>query len=205
MKIGYLRNRKSPSKLSKLLAMSCKSRGIDVIYLTPECVNIDTNIVEGKAYVKNQWVSVKTTLPFFIDVSPYCLKKMGSGMIEYLEKQSILSNSLENPINKIMLQSKIESNADLKRFSIPTSRIRNFEDILELTNNINHVILKPLKIGNNNSIYTINKNDKAYTFNHNGKKSSMSIDSLKAFYNSNIKGKDYVIQKNVRSRTITGE
>ena len=204
MKIGYLRNRKSPSKLSRLLAMSCKSRGIDVIYMTPWGVNKETGTVDGKAFINNEWVSIRTSLPPFIDISPYCFKKMDKRVIDYLKEKTILSYNRENLINSEKLHLKIKADTELNAFALPSSRMQKFEDILKETHKYKCVILRPVNYSGKR-VYIINKNDDLYNLTYGEEKKYLSIESLKEFYDAKLKGNNYIVQKSLESRTITGE
>src|SRR5699024_5974777 len=208
MRIGYLRNGKTPTKLSKLLAMSCKSRGIDVIYLTPQDVNDvnkETNTVNGKVFINNEWVPLTSPLPFFIDISPYCYKYLDKDVINYLKEKIILSDNREGVIDKNSLQSKIESDIDLGKFSIPILNINTFEDVLTQINEYKCINFKPVKKENTLMEYIITKNDGEYILCYKDIQKRLTLGSLREFYRTSLEGNNYIVQKYINTRTKTGE
>src|SRR5699024_11362068 len=71
MYAGYLRKIDKPSKIAKIIAITCKQQGIELVYFTPKDVNLKTHMVNGKIFLNNQWVKIEVPIPKCIDVNPY--------------------------------------------------------------------------------------------------------------------------------------
>src|SRR5690625_322993 len=112
MIIGFMRNFRNPSYMSKLTAMLCKSQGIDLIYIRPFDVNIEKNKVKGKMFIDNTWINVETDIPPFIDISPYCFKEKNRKTIKYLRNKAFLSDNGNNRISKEKLQEKLQERSE---------------------------------------------------------------------------------------------
>src|SRR5699024_6113169 len=93
MIVGFMRRYVTPPKITELIAMVSKYKGIDLVYLKPSDIDITNNKANGKMLINDEWVKVETHIPGFIDITPYLFTKKNQKMINHLRSNSILSHS----------------------------------------------------------------------------------------------------------------
>src|SRR5690625_1208739 len=158
MIVGIMTNFNKPTELAKITSLISKSYGMEIIYLRPKDVDIKTGKVRGKVLKNNTWVRKKTDLPPFIDISIYFFKKENEKIIDYLKKNSYLSDNRENVIRKRALQNHLKHDADFSHLVIPTHTIRKYETLLNYLEQYTKVVLKPSGGIRGKGIYILEKN-----------------------------------------------
>lgn|SRR5690625_210694 len=206
MIIGLMRNFNKPSYTSKLTAMLSKYHDIDIIYIRPKDVNMVKHTISGKMFVDNKWISVETELPKFIDISPYCFKVKNKKIMNYLRKNTLLSNTNENLLGKIRLQEELLKDEEFSHLVIPTFVINNrLDDLYRFIEKNRTVVLKPARGERGKGVYILNKKDGKFKLGFKKKESKLTLDELEEFLQSNILSKRYIVQKYISSRTIQGD
>src|SRR5690625_3302422 len=95
MNIGYLSPSKKPNVLAELIAIACSYKGISFIYLTPKNIKPDSETVKGLMFLNNEWKKVSLPLPEFIDISPYCFRRLSKNQLAFLRENTMLSDTGE--------------------------------------------------------------------------------------------------------------
>ncbi|WP_163969625.1 YheC/YheD family protein [Oceanobacillus halotolerans] len=205
MLIGFMRNFKHPPDLAKLTAMLCNYHGIELIYIRPPDVNMNTKKVEGKMLINNKWINVHRELPPFIDITQYCFKRKYKEIINYLRKNTILSYDKGNTLNKEKLQQELLKDDECSHFVIPTLKVHKFSDIEKFINKHKVIVMKPIRGERGRGIFILKKHNKNYMLGHQKEEKVYSSEEFKDFYDDHIKNKRYIIQKYISSRTIQGD
>lgn len=204
MIVGFMRNFRKPSYLAKLVAVVSKYQGIELIYLRPSDVNVKKGTVNGRMFIDNSWVSVEVPLPKFIDISPYCFKQKNRKIIEYLRKNTILSDNRIVRMNKEELQNELKKDKQFSHLVIPTIKVHNFNDIESFLEKYNKVVLKPISGQFGVGIYVLKKKGDSYILVHQDKETEISHTELISFFDERIKSKSYILQRYIASKSLQG-
>src|SRR5690625_4037649 len=146
MFVGFLRTSRTPSMLAKLLAVTCKEQNIEFIYIIPQDICIKTDTVIGKSLIHGKWCPIETKIPKFIDVNPYFFNnKKYKKTLNYLSEKSNLSIYNGYIILKDELQYYLNKHNKLSSIAIPTYKLNSFDRLVELIDNYNIVVVKPVK------------------------------------------------------------
>jgi len=205
MNIGIMRNNSEPTYLSKLIAVYSKAFGINVLYIRPKDVNIETGTVNAQEFNKGKWEEVQTELPAFIDISQFCFKKENRDIIKYLRANTYLSDNGLNRNNKIKFIEKLKKDPKLNYLLIPTDRVEDLETIKAFSMKYNKMILKPTSGQFGNDIYFLSRDKKnQYLLQHGRESSKLSKKELENFFNEILTNKKYIVQKYIESKTKQG-
>lgn len=204
MRVGFMANFNKPTELAKITSLISKAYNIEVIYLRPKDILIKEHKVNGKVFVNNKWKTKKVDIPPFIDVVPYCFKKENREIMNYLKDKTFLSDDRTNVLSKIQLQELLRNDKDFSHLIIPTHHALQFEDMVKYVNEYSTVVLKPLKGIRGRGVYILSKNENNYTIGFKTEEKEMDESQLQSFFEDEIKGKTYIIQKYIQSRTVYG-
>ncbi|ARK32091.1 YheC/YheD family protein [Halalkalibacter krulwichiae] len=216
MFVGYLRSRAQPSQMAKLLAISCKELGIELIYLTPKDINISNHEITGKILIRNNWVTVKTQIPLFIDVTAYEYSENNRVVFEFLEKNTLLSDNRlnlgklasSNPfiISKELMNLELEKYSEIEKYLIPTLRVENFKDIDNALNHDKKVVLKPINGLGGKGVYLVTKlDDFNYQVEYQTKTQNIDLYEFINLFENEFTGGKYILQKYIQSSTRQGD
>lgn len=205
MFVGFMRNYIKPTYMAELTAMLCKYQGIDLVYLRPWDVEINSNMIKGKMFINNKWVTVETEIPSFIDVAPYCFRPKHRKKMEYLKKKSFLSDTRVNRISKEKLQELLKDDGEFAHLLIPTRRINDFSDIEEFIGEYSAIVMKPVNGERGRGVYVLRKEDEDYILGYLTADKKLTRDELEEFYNNELKGNRYILQKYISSRSLQGD
>src|SRR5699024_11258430 len=67
MMIGFMRTAKKPSAFAELTAMLCRSQGLNLLFMRPDDVDMNSNTVKGQLFHGSGWSEVTTEIPLVID------------------------------------------------------------------------------------------------------------------------------------------
>lgn len=204
MKIGFMRNNKNPTELATLVSITSKAHGIDVIYMRPRDVDMINGKVNGKIFVNNNWIKIRTELPKFIDISRFCFKRKNREIIDYLRDNTILSDDGKISYNKKKLQEKLSEDPKFKDLVIPSTIANEVEDILNFMENNKKIVLKPISGQFGDGIYILIREEEHYKLLYQNNEEILSEHEIHQFFNENIKGNRYLIQKYINSKTKQG-
>ncbi|MBU9712955.1 YheC/YheD family protein [Evansella tamaricis] len=205
MDIGIMTNFNKPTKLAELTSLVCKSYNIEIIYLTPNDIEIDSEKVTGKVFTNNKWKKVRRDIPKFIDVVPYCFTKKNKNVMDYLRNKTYLSDDRSNTISKEKLQNIIKLDDEFSTLVIPTHQINKYDDILHYLDLYSTIVMKPSKGLRGKGIYILSSDDNSYNLGYLTEKYKLSNKELFDVYEDKIKNKGYILQKYITSRTKQGD
>lgn len=157
MNVGFMRNFKEPPEIAFLTAKMSKYYGINIVYLTPQDIDINNHIANGRILIGEQWVPTKVEVPKLIDIARYCFKKKNRKVIQYLRENVYLTDNRKNPINKERLQKELKNDKRFSHLVIPTSRFESVEDIFSKVKQYGTIVLKPINGERGKGIYIIRK------------------------------------------------
>lgn len=212
MFVGYLRSGNQPGEMAKLLAISCKTQGLELLYFTPFNVDIKNQKIFGKIYLKDKWVDIKTDIPVFIDVTAYVYSKKNRAIFEFLDKHAVLSDNRlklgnlasQNPyiISKEAMNDYLESFNPIKKYLIPTQKVNEFNDIIKAVDIYGKVVLKPLNGLQGKGVFLIFKlTETEYRVEYKTISENMNKVELHSLYEKEFNNERYVFQKYISSRT----
>jgi glutathione synthase/RimK-type ligase-like ATP-grasp enzyme len=205
MIIGFMRTYIQPTFMAELSAILCKNQGMELVYMRPWDVDVENNTVKGKVYLDNKWVNVETEIPAFIDVTSYCYKPKFKKQMDYLRKNTFLSDDRSNRITKEKLQQMLKDDGEFDHLLIPTQRIRQFSDIEEFMTKHPAVVMKPIYGQRGQGVYVLRKEDDHYILGYLTRDEKLNHKQLKKFFEETLKGNGYIIQKYVTSRSLQGD
>lgn len=208
MYVGIMRNFKEPPEIAYLTAKMSKYYNIEIIYLTPQDIDIEKHEANGKILVGEEWVQHTVEIPKLIDIARYCYKKKNRKVIQYLQKNVYLTDNRKNPINKEKLQEELLKDKRFSHLVIPTSRFESIEYMMNKVKQYGTIVIKPINGERGKGIYIIKKKGLKYIIGHNKEEKTLSKGKLAKFFVELDKVKPlkrYIIQKYVSSRTLNGD
>lgn len=216
MFVGYLRAGAQPGEMAKLLALACKSLGIELLYFTPNDVSIHEEKINGKVYLQDQWLPVEVDIPPFIDVTAYNYSLGKMNIFEFLNSKSVLSDNRlnlgelasNNPfiISKESINKELEKYITIKEYLIPTKQIKEFHEIDTAIDSYEKVVLKPVNGLKGKGVYLVSKLDKSrYLIEYKTEHKEIFIEDFKIMFDKEFRNGRYIVQKYVHSRTLQGD
>lgn len=208
MQIGIMTNFKKPTKVAELTARMSHYHRYELIYLTPDDVDQENDKVNGRVFINNKWIRKTTDIPPFIDVAPYCFKKENKETMAYLRKKTFLSDDRSNVLTKYRLQQVLEKDENFSGLVIPTERAESSEQIIAFLNLHGSVVIKPIKGIRGKGVYILsqeNEDDHVFKLGYQKEKRTLTKEEFEAFFIEEIKGKSFIVQKHVSSRTMQGD
>src|SRR5699024_2967614 len=199
MFVGFSRKNSKPLKAAKIIAITSKQQGIDIVYFTPKDVDMEREKINGKILLHNQWTNIEVLIPKFIDVNPY-LFLSNSKVMDFLNKKTILSPNQFGIIAKDKLQETLLSSNKIKHLAIPTDEIHRYGDILKLLERHVNVVIKPIKGLGGKNVYILKRYKDGYTLGTQKSEENLTNEQLKEFYDNNLYGKKYIGQKYIASK-----
>ncbi|WP_085506195.1 YheC/YheD family protein [Thalassobacillus devorans] len=203
IQVGFLRNFIQPPFIAKMVAMVCDHYGMEVIYFRPRDVDMEKNIIKGKKLVDGEWVRVNTDIPPFIDISPFVFKF--EEVTSYLRDRSILSDNGLNRVSKAKLESALKDDPNFSHLPIPTYMPQDMSELKDIIKEHSSIVMKPEYGRGGEGIYFLRKDGDKYHIGHNTEEEVLSESNFERFYEESIKGKGYVVQKYISSRTLQGD
>lgn len=205
MRVGFMTNFNKPTELAKVTSLICKAYNIELVYLRPKDIMIEKNKVKGQVFINNKWKEKITDIPPFIDVVPYCFQNNNNEIMNYLKKKTFLSDDRTNVLSKIQLQDILKNDKDFSHLIIPTHNVKKAEDIIHYLNEYSTIVLKPLRGMRGRGVYVLNKENNRYIIGFKTTEREMDENQITTFFEEEIEGKNYIIQKYVQSRTMYGD
>ncbi|MBP2076160.1 YheC/YheD family protein [Oceanobacillus polygoni] len=198
-------NFNTPTKLAKITSLISKAYDIEMVYLRPKDIMMEENKVKGQVYINNSWEEKILDIPPFIDVVPYCFKKENREIMNYLKDKTFLSDDRSNVLSKIQLQDILKNDQKFSQLIIPTHNVTKSDDLIHYLNAYSSIVLKPLNGIRGRGVYILNKNNDHYTVGFKTIERQMDENQIATFFEDEIKGKSYILQKYIQSRTVYGD
>lgn len=202
MIVGFMRNYKQPILLAKMLSIHCKYYNIELLYFNPQDVDIDSQTINGKIFVKGNWKTVSRPIPKFIDISPYCFKYRK--VVDFLKSKADLSNDYHNWLDKNLLQKILEEDNNFNHLAIPTYEPTTGEEIKNYLDNFHKIILKPTGGQEGKNVYAVIKEGVNFRLLHKSSERLLEKKEFEEFLDKEILGQEYILQKNINSLTKQG-
>ncbi|WP_040978331.1 YheC/YheD family protein [Oceanobacillus jeddahense] len=204
MLVGLMQPFKEPTDLAKHISIEAKSKGIDILYMTPSDVNEENNSTSGMILNGNTWEATEGNIPEIIDVSSFCLKSKET--IKYLEEYAYLTEDGRNKLSKESIQKVLEEDSKLQKYAIPTSRCKTFSIIKGFLLKYGEVVVKPVYNPAGENIYKIEQLDKdEFIVSHQNAKTKMTLKETFVYFQQIISKRKYIVQKYIPSRTEQDE
>lgn len=166
---------------------------------------MEKNTVTGKVLINNKWQEKEVEIPPFIDIAPYCFKKNTRKRMEYLKRNTFLSDDRTNVLTKLSFQEKLRQDPQYAHLVIPTKVINSFADITEYTDTYSKSVLKPSGGIQGKGIYILQKSKGQYRVGYKTAEKKFDETEMERFYEDHIAEKGYIIQKYISSKTPQGD
>ena len=201
--------KKIPMSFFRLLTMHSHQYGVSLIYFTPEDIKIKEKKIIGKMLLNDQLVEIESRVPDYIDVSPHFFNKKNSKKykteVNFLKKNSDLSIDRRQIIRKDRLQKVLLESNTFSHLSIPTFKIKEFDDFIKYINKYNKVIFKSTSGLQGKGVTVITKNNQDFIIGEQREDKVLNLNQLEEFFNEHIYEKNYIMQRYINSRSKTGD
>jgi len=204
MLIGYLSPNKSPNELAELVSMTCKYKGISLLYLTPGDVKENSEKITGKMLFGNEWRKVTVPLPKYIDVSINCYKILTESQQLYLRNNTKLSETGLNRLSQVAVQENLLKDENLKEIIIPSDRILSGKRFYKFIYEHEQVILKPIAGQLEEQIYYLSVAENGFVLKTEKEERFIDKSELSTLYDNIFTQKKFIIQKFINSTTKQG-
>lgn len=205
MLVGFIDRPKTPPLIAKVTAIMGQYYGIDIIYSTPEDINIHKNLISGKMYKNNKWISVKKKLPPLIDAGSRAFNRNTREITTYLRENTILTFDKKGTPSKARLQNELYKDNNFKHLVIPTENLDSFQTLVNFLEKHPSIILKPLTGQRGEGIYSISKQNDFYLLSYGKVEKKVNYNDVFEFYKKYLLDEKYILQKMIVSRTKNGD
>ncbi|MFC3039967.1 YheC/YheD family protein [Virgibacillus xinjiangensis] len=202
MIVGFMRNNRKPFKMVRLLAKACAYYDIDLVYFHAKDIDLEKEIIHGKMLINNKWITKEISPPPFVDISPYCFKYEEE--FQFLKKNSLLSIT-ENIGSKEQVYNEINKDGAFADLIIPTERGSDFDKFYNFLLRNGTIVIKPAKGVKGKNVFMLSGSGKVYTLSRQQTEDHITKEELHHFFTKEIQDNDYLLQKYIHSRTITGD
>src|SRR5690625_3553078 len=201
MLIGFVDIVKKPRKIVKITAMLAHYYGLNIIYFTPNDVNLERNTVNGKILINNKWKTVEKELPPILDVTSRSYRKQYRKTMNYLRERAILTFDKLNTPNKEKLQKSLSENKLLSSLVIPTERLTTINKFMNFIYKHTNIIAKPLFGQQGYDVYSIKLLNDKYVLSYDDVEKIISYSELVGLYKNVLSRRKYILQKRISSIT----
>lgn len=195
--IGMLRSSGLPATRAKAMSLIGKQYGVEIYFFNINDVNTSTKKIKAKKLINDIWCDEIIDYPLVIDNdNNFSLKNKEN--FNDLDKHCYLTTQLLG--GKLKTLNILKDNNIFSKYLIPQEIIRNKSDFLSFVYNNKKSVLKPIKGSQGSNIYFIDSSTENIKINFEGKiNNDVDLDS---FYNEIIRGKNFIIQKYISSKTV---
>lgn len=197
--IGMLRSGARPGNRALAMAYIGQHKGVEVYFFGIDDVDIVSKKINAKKLVNGLWVNEIIDYPMVID-NDNVLSIKNKEKFEDLELNSYLTTQVFG--GKLKTLNLLRNNNIFTEYLIPQEVIRNKSDFIEFIHLHSKSVLKPIRGSQGKGIYFINNKNSNFSFNFEG--NIQEINNLDDFYDSVIRGKNFIIQKYIESITSKG-
>lgn len=198
--IGMLRFSGKPGEKAIAMAYIAHMKGIEFYYFSPEDVNIDTKQINAKKLVNNKWINQVISYPKVIDNDTSSMK-VESVWNSLSESCYMTTQILGGKVKTIKL---LKENNIFPEILIPQRSIKEKKEFIEFVVKHKCVVLKPIRGNQGRNIYFIELEKEVLRINFEGNVSIIPAKQIENFYDENVRGKNFVIQKYISSKTKHG-
>lgn len=198
MQVGYYRTSYDNPRTRRINAITYQYYGLELICFGPEDVDIDKQTINGKVFKEGEWIEKTVSPPLIINNTPF-RKKSDKAIFDFLDNNSYLM--FRNYGDKEELNNTLLNDKKYGRLIIPTITLDSFESIIKSLAQFKNIIIKPKKGSQGRSIYSIVQDDQVFIVTYKSDTKSFNLEDLKELYNEKFKNKNFIIQKEIQSRT----
>lgn len=197
MDIGYFRFKDDRKKTMEINAMIHSFYGLTLVFFNEDDINYEDKTVVGRYYTVDGWKSKEVALPKIINNMRIKKPKEKSKVYTFLDKNSYLL--FHNFGSKRYVENLLLENKLLEDLIIPSKIVTSKKDVIELFENNNKLLFKPIDGMKGRGIFTVEKNKEDYLYTD--QSSSYTINE-KELENKICKiSNNYIGQKYISSKT----
>lgn len=203
--IGYVRNNKKPTSFARLLASYAKAFNIELLYYTPQDIDVKSGKVNGKIHRQGKWLAIRTELPSFNDVSSFCYKKENLAALNFLKENAEVSEPGTRRFNKLKMQELLSKDKKFSSLILSTKKVSSFDILEEFLKRKKRVILKPVGGQFGIGIFFVEQTaGDEYKIKFDDKEDTVNKRGLLKFYESEIETKSFIVQQYIHSTSKEG-
>lgn len=197
--VGLLRPGGRPDYQGLAMAYIGQHKGIEVYVFGIDDVDINSKKINARKLSDSLWVSEVIDYPLIIDNDN--TKSMNNKLVfNDLSKNCYMTTQVLG--GKLKTLKLLSDNNIFTECLIPQVIIKNRKDFVSFINLYEETVLKPIIGSQGKNIFFFTLKDNKIYINFEGK--ITELDSLDKFYDSVIVGKNFIIQKYIKSTTLQG-
>ncbi|MGU3401656.1 YheC/YheD family protein [Brucellaceae bacterium D45D] len=199
--IGMLRTSGKPGPVARAAAHAAAVQGAKLYFFTPDDVDLKNKKISGLYYAEGTWVRETVGYPNVIenDESSRSAKEVWAELTQYA------------PITTHMLGGKLVVKRLMQRAGlyqellIPGEVIKTYSEFTENLHRFGRSVVKPVRGAMGRDIFFFSRTANGlFEANLSGESVILDGNSTKKFYESHIRGNNFLHQKYIESRTSTG-
>lgn len=195
-----LRYSGKPGEKALAMAYVANVKGVGFYYFSPNDVIVSEKKIRAKKLINDRWVDEIIDYPCVIDNDTNSIRVVD------------VWNSLNNSCNmttqilggKLKTLNLLKDNNIFSEILIPQVVVRNYKDFISFLMKNKNVVLKPISGNQGRNIYFISILENIVNINFEGESRKIHTNELQDFYDSVVKGKNFIIQKFIKSQTAQG-
>lgn len=199
--IGMLHYRGHPSKLKKAYACAAiaKLEGHEFYYFSPGKVNLETETIMGWIFDSENWIKKEMSFPDVIYNAGGPKTEMQKKVYRTLKKKVPFTSFSVG--TKMDVYKKIQSGKEFAHYLIPFKKIKAYSTIIHFLNCYQKVVIKPFSGSQGRDVIFLEKKGDLISLYDGGKEKLITVDSLRDYYENNIKNRKSLIQKFILCET----
>jgi len=198
--VGMLRGKGRPGPIALAMAHAAAVQGAKLYFFTPADVDTKNRTISGLFYTDGTWIRETTAYPDVLE----------NDELARSAKQVWSDLTSEIPITTHKLGGKVAvmrlmQNAGLyPEMLIPGDVINRYSDFIERLYQFGSSVVKPARGAMGKDISFFSKTEKGFNANISGESVFLDNTSVQRFYDHRIRGRNYLHQKYIESRTSGG-
>lgn len=203
--IGMLHHRKNPENVTKsyAYAASAKAEGAELLFFSPNAVNLDDKVINGYIYQNGKWQNIESPFPDVIYNTGSPIKLARSRKIIHKLKEDIpfTTHSIGN---KMRIYKRLKEADEFTRYLIPSDYIYNVKHFFNLFKYYRKIVFKPVYGHKGKDIIFIEAIGDEYSLLIDSDKYLYTWNELKEFIEAKLDKELYLIQPFINSKTKSG-
>lgn len=198
--IGMMRSSGRPGEKARAMAYVAQCRNLKFYYFSPQDVDLKTQRINAKKLVEDKWVRVVIDYPQIIDNDTSSLRY--KEQCDSLERIATFTTQILG--GKLKTINLLKDNNIFTNIIIPYVQVKSKSDFILFLKDHHYSVLKPIRGNQGKNIFFIQVENNEVEINFDGKVKKFNVDKLDDFYDQNIKGHNFIIQKYIASKTNHG-
>lgn len=200
IRVGMLRMSGRPGAMAVACAHAAAMQGAQLVYFGPSDVNIETRSINVLIYEGGGWTRRTTPIPPVIDNDED--SRSATAVWDVLSRHARMTTPQLG--GKLEVMRRMEAAGLYDEHRIPSVVITCFDDLLDSLLWHSKIVTKPIRSAQGANVSFFSCEDEGYKANIGGRAALLDADGLRAFYESHIKGRNYIAQKYISSTTLLG-